>query len=75
MSKKNIYVVSGGKYGSDEPIVLATYSNFKSAVAYAKYFVGDDPIVNKGEDITFVHGVYGHAHIEPFPLKKEFDND
>ena len=68
---ENIYVVRGSEQGG-----LATYSNYKSALAHAKHFVGDALQVEKSRlspHMTFVYGKWSDAVIEVYPLKEEFE--
>jgi hypothetical protein len=74
MSKKNIHVLCGSKDGG-EYRVLATYSNYESALRAAKYYVGDVLGVVETENMTHVHGEYSDAEIEMFLLKEEFDDE
>ena len=75
MSKKNVYVVCGDEQTGPSSFVLATYSNYKSALDHAKHFVGDNPEVVKEEYTIFVYGEARYADIEVYPLKEEFDNE
>lgn len=76
---EDVYVVSGREFGGYEfdPdfFIVATYSNYESALAHAKYIAEDVLEVVERGDTIFVHGESTEATIEKFTLKEEFDND
>ena len=76
---KDVYVVSGCEFGAydfyPDFFIVATYSNYESALAHAKSFAEDVLEVVERGDTIFVHGESTEATIEKFTLKEEFDND